>query len=187
MDTATVSVIASSTVAVAAIAATWFQHRAGLKHEREVVDLDNVRDVLDDAAVALHRIAYVLDDVRSRLVTNRPAPFFHSGEGTELFKRLGNHGEALDALVERVSVRLGREHEVAKALSAADGAFLKIYRAAGALRLESLDDDSEAARRQIEKIEQEKKEAIGLNRERFDKGREWFIASAHRLAGARLG
>jgi hypothetical protein len=51
MDTATVSVIASSTVAVAAIGATWLQHRASLKHERTVVDLDNVRDVLDSHPV----------------------------------------------------------------------------------------------------------------------------------------
>ena len=67
MDTATVSVVASSVVAVAAIASTWLQHRAGLKHERTVVDLDNVRDVLDEGAVVLHRIAYVLDDLRSQL------------------------------------------------------------------------------------------------------------------------
>lgn len=186
MDTATVSVIASSTVAVVAIGATWLQHRASLKHERTVVDLDNVRDVLDEAAVALHRTAYVLDDLRSRLTQHRPIPFFHSDDGTELYRRLGDHGEVLDALLERVSVRLGRDHDVAKALSAADGAFLKIYRAVGLLRLEDLADESEAARRQVERIEREQMEKVGLNRERFDKAREWFIGAAQRLAGARL-
>ena len=186
VDTATVSVVASSTVAVAAIGAAWLQHRAGLKHERTVVDLNNVRDVLDEAALALHRISYVLDDLRSRLTQHRPILFFDSDDGTELYRRLGDHGEVLDALLERVSVRLGRDHDVAKALSAADGAFLKIYRAVGLLRLEALADESEAARRQVDRIEREQVEKVGLTRERFDQARESFIGAAQRLAGARL-
>lgn len=186
MDIETVAVIASSAVAIAAIVAAWLQHRASLKHERTVVDLDIVRDVLDEAAVALHRTAYVLDDLRSQLTQHRPIAFVHSDDGTDLYKRLGDHGEALDALLERVSVRLGRDHDVAKALSAADGAFLKIYRAAGLLRFEDPAVGSEAARHEVERIEREQVEKITLNRERFNKAREWFIGAAQRLAGVRL-
>lgn len=103
----------------------------------------------------------MLDDLRSQLTQRRPIPFFHSNDGTKLYQRLGDHGELLDALLERVSVRLGRDHDVAKALSAADGAFLKIYRAVGLLRLEDLGDESEGARRQVERIEREQVEKSG--------------------------
>lgn len=186
MDTATISVIASSTVAVAAIGATWLQHRATLRHERTVVDLDNVRAVLDEAAVKLHRVAYVLDDLRSKLTQHRPVRFAQSEEGTELYRRLGDRGQELDVLLERMSVRLGRDHDVSKALSAAEGAFLKIYRAVGLLRLEDPGDGGEAAERQIREFERKQVEKVGLNRERFDQAREWFIEAAKNLAGARL-
>jgi hypothetical protein len=187
MSTATVSVVASSMVAIVAIGATWLQHRASLKHERTVVDLDNVRGVLDDAAISLHQIAYLLDSLRSKMVQHKPVSFFHGDEGAELYRRLEEHGEALDALLERLSVRLGREHEVVRALYAADGALLKIYRAVGLLRLEDPADGSEAARIQVEQFEREQEEKFGLNRERFDQAREWFVQAAQRLAGTRLG
>jgi hypothetical protein len=184
MDTPTVSIVATSTVAVAAIISTYFQHRANMKHQRSLSDLDDLRGVLDDGAVALHQCAYSLDDLRSQMTQHRPVSFFHSEDGADLYRRIEGEGKALDALLERMSVRLGRGHEVAKAFSAADGAFLKIYRAAGLLRLEDPGDGSQSSRDQVRQFERKQAETIEISRERFDKAREWFIAASQRLAGA---
>lgn len=186
MDAAQISVLASSTVAIAAIGATWLQHRASLKNQRSLADLDNVRGVLDDCAAALHQIAYSLDDLRTQITQHKPVTFFDTEQGTDLYRQIEGDGKNLDAHLESLAVRLGREHEVSKALSATDGALLKIYRAIGLLRLEDVGDGSEYSRAQVREFELEQVEVIAINRERFDQAREWFISAAQRLAGARL-
>ena len=64
---AIIAVIASNLVAGLAVYFGARQHRDRLKLDRRLHDLDNVRGVLDEAAVELHRVAYALDDVRSYL------------------------------------------------------------------------------------------------------------------------
>jgi hypothetical protein len=112
LSTETVAIIVPGVVAVAAIAATWHQHLRGLGHERQLVDLDNVRDILDEAAVALHVAAYALDNVRGYLDQYGGVRFFKTDDGSDTYKLLGSHGKELDALVERLSVRLGRDCDV---------------------------------------------------------------------------
>jgi hypothetical protein len=179
VDTATVSVIASSVVAVAAIGAGLVQHRGRLRHEREVVDLDNVRDVLDEAAVTLHKVTYTLDRVPSELAIRRE----FTAEGvTETPEQLRAGSEAIAALLERLSVRLGRDHPVVREFAAADGAVLKVLDVLEVLRatpeppagLPALPwggRDAEFVREQEAKV--------GTNRERFDVARERFVAAAN--------
>lgn len=186
MTTETVAIVVSGAVAVAAIIATWHQHSRGLGHERKLADLASVRDLLDEAAVALHRVTYVLDDVRSSLTQYGGVRFFKTDDGTTTYEQLGEHGRELDALLERLSVRLGPEHEAVSAFKAADEAVLQVWRAAGLLRLEPESDGDEAASRQIERLNNEKRDAIEGDRGAFDAARERFVAAAHGAAGSRL-
>jgi hypothetical protein len=186
MSTETVAIIVPGVVAVAAILATWHQHLRGRTHERELADLANVRDVLDEAAVALHRVAYVLDDVRSYLTQYGGVSFFKTDNGTTTYELLGSQGRDLDALVERLSVRFGAEHDVVTAFSEADGAVLRIWRAAGLLRQEPESDGHAGAARQIRALNNEKEQAIRVEREEFDGARKRFVAAAHDAAGSRL-
>jgi hypothetical protein len=57
-----------------------------------------VRGLLDDAAVALHRTAYALDEMRSQVTQHTPG-FFKSERGTEVFAQLDSCGKELDALL----------------------------------------------------------------------------------------
>jgi hypothetical protein len=185
VDTETVAVISSSIVALAAIAAGWLQHRGSLKHQREAIDLDNVRDVLDEAAVALHETAYVLDTVRSDLTREGPA-VFSTDSGSKIYTQLEERGKELDALTERLAVRLSRDHAVSREFLAADMAVLKLFRAVGQLRRLTRSDGSPSAERQIERLVGRHEERIGINRERFETAREGFMAAAHEIAGIRL-
>ncbi len=185
MDTATVAVITSSTVAVASIGANLLQHERGLKVQRKLADFENVRGVLDDAAAELHRVAYVLDDVRSR-VTQHGVGFFKSDDGTATFTELGRLGRELDALTARLSVRFGRGHEVVALFSAANHATLEIYQAAGLVRLEPEPDGSPAAAHSVRKFYDETRDKIEAQRSLFDDARERFLDAAHRTAGAQL-
>jgi hypothetical protein len=186
VTTETIAIIVSGAVALAAIAATWHQHFRALGHERELADLDNVRDILDEAAVALHETAYLLDDVRSFLTQHGGVSFFKTEDGTATCKALGVRGRELDALLERLSVRLGVDHQVVAAFKAADAATLGIWRAAGLLRLEPEADGSTSAANQIRKLNNDKRHETEGCRQAFDAAREAFVSAAHTAAGSRL-
>jgi hypothetical protein len=112
--------------------------------------------------------------------------FFKTDDGTAIYKKLGASGEELDSLVERLSVRLGRGHEVVVAFKEGDEAVLAIWRAAGLLRLEPESDGSGSATRQIRQLNDQKRVEIEQQRMAFDAGREKFIVAAHRAAGLEL-
>lgn len=186
VDTATVAVISSSVIALASIAATAFQHERRLSLDRALKDLEAVRGALDDAAAALHRTAYVLDDVRSQVTQHAPA-FAKTEKGTEVFAKLGQHGNELDALTERLSVRFGRKHDVVSTFRTATEAALAIYRAVGRARLEPDADESPAAVRAVQDFHDETRATLALQRTSFDDARRAFIDAAHGAAGAALG
>lgn len=186
VSTETVAIVVPAVVALAAIGSTGYQHLRGLRHERHLVDLDNVRDVLDAAAVALHAVAYSLDDIRSSLMQHNGVLFFKSPKGTEIFTELGEHGRDLDALYERLSLRLGRACEVVTAFKTADEAALGIWRAAGGLRLEPEADGSQDVSDEMARISQQRRSEIEAAREAFDAAREAFLRAAYATAGARL-
>jgi hypothetical protein len=185
VDTATVAVIASSTVAVVSIGANVFQNERRLRHERRLADLDAVRSALDDAAAELHATAYVLDEVRSQVTQHTP-DFFKSEKGTETFIELGRRGKELDALNERLRVRFGRDHEVVAPFIETNEAVLDIYRAAGLVRLEPGGDGSPASAHQVAKFHDETRDRLIAGRDRFDGAREAFIVAAQRAGGAQL-
>jgi len=185
VDTASVAVIASSTVAVAAIGAGWLQHRGSLKHQRKLADLGNVRDVLDDAAALLHRVAYVLDDVRLAL-TQYEGGFFRAESRVETYRKLERCGQECDALRERLAVRLGRRHEAVKTFAEADEAVLTIYRALGVIKLEVDPPPDPSAAKQVATIVNAKRDEITEQGVVFDERRVDFMAAAHGTAGAEL-
>ena len=186
MSTETAAVVFPSAVAALAIVAGWHQHLRGLKLQRGFNDLDNVRGVLEAAAVALHEVAYCLDDVRSYLTQHGGVAFFKTDEGADTYKHLGGHGRELDALVERLAIRFGREHDVTTAFSEVDEAVLGIWRVAGLLRLEREADGDGSAATQIRRLNEEKRTEIDALREKFDSARHRFLDAAHASAGSAL-
>jgi hypothetical protein len=142
--------------------------------------------LLDEAAVALHRAAYVLDEVRTQVTQHTP-DFFKSERGTEVFVDLGVCCQDQDALVERLRVRFGRSHAVVAGFERADEAFLDIYRAAGLVRLEPESDGSPAANEMIRDFHDKQRSRLKEQRDRFDQARNDFIDATSEVAGADLG
>jgi len=185
VDTETVAVITSSIVALAAIGAGWLQYRGGLTHERELADLDNIRGVLDDAAALIHRVAYVLDDVRLGLLQHG-RKFFESEQRVETHRKLERCGQEGDALIARLEGRLGPDHEAVKTFTQANEAVLDIYRALGLIRLESDPPPDPSAAAQVATIVDEQRDRIIQSRTAFDDRRRAFTDAAYRTTGVRL-
>lgn len=185
VDTGTAIAIAvPNLVAIVAIVAGWTQQARTLAAQRKLTDLENVRTVLDDAAVVLHEAAYALDDARSHL-TQYGSGFFRDEERAKPYHALWHVGQELDVLLERLSIRFGRDHEVTRAFRDADDALLAIYRKLGVLRLEA-DADTEDGRRQLHQFVNEVRAETEGSREEFDTGRRAFIDAAQGTAGAHL-
>jgi hypothetical protein len=114
----------------------------------------------------------------------RGTPWAHSSDPAPE-EQLGEYGRELDALLERLAVRLGPEHDAVRAFKAADEAVLRIWRAAGLLRLEPESDGDEAAERQIQRLSRERRTRSKKTAPRSTP-RECFVAAAHAAAGSRL-
>lgn len=186
MDTATVAVIATSSVAGLSIAANLLQHARTLKHERQLTDLGHVRDVLDDAAVLLHRIAYILDSVRMALIQT-PMTFFEDEKRAQTYRVLRRSGEECDALRERLTIRLGEDHDAVSAFTKLDSAVLEIFRCLDLIRFETeTPPDPGSATSQVRGIVERKRDEIDQYRAAFDGHRAEFMRAAHGAAGARL-
>jgi hypothetical protein len=93
--------------------------RTQLEHDRQVADLNAVREIVEEGAILLHRVAYELDPVKQNLESN----------AKDAVVALGPLGRDSDALVERMKVRLGPDHDVARAFEHAIGAMLDAFRA----------------------------------------------------------
>ncbi|MGI9098542.1 MAG: hypothetical protein ACR2H2_08655 [Solirubrobacteraceae bacterium] len=92
---------------------------AKLAHDRELADLTDLRALLDEAARVLHRGKVACPSV-SRLIDTEDAEVW--GEFHNTFEELLMARGQLEALSVRLSVRLGREHEITAAFLAADDA-----------------------------------------------------------------
>jgi hypothetical protein len=185
MDSSVVVPVVANGVAVCAIVFGWRQNRDNLANQRRLADLGHVRGLLDDAAIALHRGACVLDEVRSQVAQHTPK-FFTSDKGTEVFTELGRCGEELDALLERLRIRFGSDHRVVTSLNSADAALLDIHRAAGLVRLKPDDDGSPVAAHAIREFYDDTMSRLLAQRERYDRTRKDFIDAAYVVAGAQL-
>jgi hypothetical protein len=178
------AIVAPSAVAIAAIIVGYKQQSRGLEHERKLADLANVRDLIDDAAVHLHRVEYALDAVRRHLGRNQ-FRFFADAEGQELFLAVERAGEEFDVLRERLAVRLGEDHEAVTRITEANQAVPEIFRALERLKLLP-DPKSRLEERQIERLFKRNDAKITAQREAFDGGRREFMHAAQRTAGAQL-
>ena len=186
VDSATTLGLAANVVAICAVVAGLRQSHDTLRTQRRLADLGHVRGLLDDAAVTLHRTAYVLDEVRSQVTQHTPG-FFTSEKGAEVFADLERCGRDFEVLLERLRIRFGDEHAVVASSGEADEAVLDIYRAAGLVRLEDPSDGSPAAEHEIARFYKQTRERLVTQRERFDEARHKFVEAAHAVAGAELG
>jgi hypothetical protein len=186
VDAGSIAAISSGAVALAAIGAGELRNRRTLHHSRMIADLESVRDVLDEGAVALHDTEYALNEVRFGL-TQHGLSFFDDEQRTKAYDDLGRAGKELDRLKERLRIRLGRGHEVVAAFEAADAAVLETYRTMWGVRREGTDaSDEDRVQLRRERFIEERQERVRAQREVFDAKRDQFIDAAQRVAGADL-
>ena len=173
MSSATDIILAAgpSVVALAAIGSAVWQQRRGFRHDREMADLEAVRRVLDDAAIALHEADYARGDVKRAHIRDGRKLLERGGE---FVKRLGERGRALDELRERLTIRFGADHEIVDTFRAADDALLEMHRKASTPERFIDPDDSEWHL------------GIDTASDRFIEARDSFLAAAAGTAGARL-
>ena len=186
VDTATIAVISSGTVAVLTIVAADLRDRRSLKHARTLTDLDSVRGVLDEAASSLHETGYALRDVRVGLADYGGA-FFEDDDRVKYYEDLGSAGKELDHLLERLKIRFGPAHEVVTTFAAANVAVLESYRTLWGLRRESKPrEGDERAQREWHDRVAEQRDRVTAQRELFEAKWEQFIDAAQAVAGADL-
>jgi hypothetical protein len=178
------AIVIPALVAGAAIVFGWLQHRGRAEQDRGLVDLENVRTVLDEAAIALHQVAYVLDDVRSFLAQHGGVSVRQTDEGNEAFTKLGRLGKDLDVLVERLAIRFDDNTEIVRSFKVADATVLSVYRALALLRPESPSDGSPVSAEQARRLNDEKRAEIDRDIGVFEVARS--MAAAHQTAGARI-
>jgi hypothetical protein len=151
-------------VALAAIGSGAWQQKRGFSHERVVRDIDHVRGLLDDAAMALHRASYARDDVM------RAGPAV-AGKTEGVAAKIAATGTTLDELADRLAVRFGPDAD----------ATTKFREAADALRAIDIEIGRPEGFDIVEQF-QAYQSASG----RFDAARAAFLAVAAKTAGVEL-
>jgi hypothetical protein len=108
------------------LAAELERQTAELRHDRELADLSDMRAILDEAAVVLHRANYARADVHQgftmfgrKIRDHRP----------DAIPELNVRGQELDAMAARLAIRLGVDDAIAKALHDANESLLTVSRA----------------------------------------------------------
>ena len=188
MDVGTgIAIAAPNAVAALAIWVSWKSQGRELRHARQLTDLESVRTVLDDAAVALHRAAYALDEVRSNLTQYGPHGFFKTEDRAKPYADLIRIGRDLDVLLERLKIRFERGGEIVTAFETATEATLAVTRALNLVKLEEpAEADDQFAREQVHDFLREKQTEIEQRRKDFDAQRAKFIDAAQHTGGADL-
>jgi hypothetical protein len=126
MGTAVVAILASSTVALASIAANVWQQRRGFSHDRQMVDLADTRALFDDAAKVLSDAASALGEL-VRALRAVSSEGFVGEQSPELINAL-QVAERLRVVKGRLDVRFDQTHAVAGPFSGAyDAALEAIY------------------------------------------------------------
>lgn len=101
------------------------RQRREFSHQRAMADREGLRELLDTATVALHTASYAQADARSAIMIHGK----HLNEGApKIGGQMSTAGEPLDALRERIFVRLGRDHPVAISFRETTESFLQLYR-----------------------------------------------------------
>lgn len=185
MDPASIAAISSGAVALATIAAGLLRQRSTLRHARQLSDLQNMREILDEAAAALHEVEYVLNALRSSIARFGRA-FAEADERARTYAQLATRGRELDRLLERLKIRLGSEHSAVVAFEATDQAVLEIHRALGRINKEKEAYSTPGREREAEERYDRRRDKIAAERETFDAMRAEFIATAQQAAGVHL-
>ncbi len=118
--------------------------------ERQREDLREVRQLLDEAAIALNRSDQIHRDIYDDL---------GNAEKTEQLKQAGRR---LDVLKGRLAIRLGSEHELTTAFSSCVELSLKVFGATTNWRLEDRSYATGTARRAMVEFETATREFIDL-------------------------
>jgi hypothetical protein len=182
-----VSALVTGAVAITAIVAGEHRHRSSLRHTRELADLDNVRDVLDEIVVALHEMEYLLNEIRVELIEHGLS-FFESEDRVAIYDEFTKVGIRLDRHLERLKIRLGPSHGSVAALEATSRAAIAIHHSLKLIKLEEnkpvLRDED--ALNELRAFFAEQEKAIASERKQFDVAHSDFVAKAQRAAGANL-
>jgi hypothetical protein len=168
-----VSVIVSGVLGLGGLAFGWWNRWLSVRHDRTLADLAAVRDVIERGAIHLHRVAYALDPVKLDLEAN----------AIEAHAALGPLGRDYDELVERLKVRLGRDHEVVREFAGANEATVDAFRAVGRvvnLHLPHIERGGLAERRASGLRSTERTCSVTRSRSRLE-----MVATASLLASAR--
>jgi hypothetical protein len=173
-----ISEIVAGIVGIGGLAFGWKQSTLRLGQERTLADLAAVRDVIEQGAIHLHRVAYALDPVKLDLEAN----------AREAHAALEPLGREYDELVERLNVRLGPDHEVVREFAGANDATLDAFPAVQRvvkLHLQHIESGGLAAKQATVLLDKDR-DVLTAARERFDRHRGLFIDSGARTAGGKL-
>ena len=155
----------------------WWQARQKLTHDRDLVDLASARDVCEEGAIYLHRVAYGLDPLKLTVMDN--AAGVH-----EAMSRLGKD---YDEASERVKVRLGPEHEATRKFVGAGEAALEATRAVervAVLHAPHIQAGGTGAKQAMRLLEDDEAKIVAA-RSSFDTHRSEFVEIAAREFGAK--
>lgn len=170
--------IGTTLLGLGGLAFGWRERGRTFEHERTLSDLAAVRDVIEEGAVYLHRVAYALDLVKQDL----------EGNAKRAHAKLGELGMTYDEISERLKVRLEPRHEVAQKFMGAVEATLEAARIVERvvdLHLPHLAQAGSAAKQAMTLLDQDRG-GLTKARLRFDAHRREFIDAAACIAGANL-
>jgi hypothetical protein len=163
--------IGPSAVALAAIGATTWQQRRGFGHQREMADLSDLRELFDDAALALHQASRAVHELELWLHHHGGTKETWNGDAHDIGETAG---EALKSLRGRLGVRLEAGHGAVSAFESAHDATWDALDAASRLTWDS-DTDRDAAEK-----------AVLVCHDRLIAATDAFMRAASKTVGARL-
>jgi septation ring formation regulator EzrA len=172
------SEIGATLLGLGGLAFGWRERGRTFEHERTLSDLAAVRDVIEEGAVYLHRVAYALDLVNQDLL----------GNATEANAKLAKLGMTYDEISERLKVRLAPHHEVTQKFVGTVEAALEatqVVQRVVVLHLRNL-EKGESAAKQVMTLVEKDRAVLTSARSRFDAHRREFIDAGARTAGANL-
>ena len=155
-----------------------WQAQQRLTHDRTIVDLASARDVCEDGAIYLHRVAYALDPAKQDII----------GRASESYVEMSELGKRYDEVSERMKVRLGPDHNVTRPFVGAGEAALDATRALERivkLHLPQMESGNELAAKQVEPLVDRDEQVVTNARSRFDAHRSQFIEAASRSFGTK--
>ncbi|QEC49436.1 hypothetical protein FSW04_18910 [Baekduia soli] len=145
------------------------RHAAGLAHARELADVDDLRDLLDEAAVALHVAKYAASAARQKHTQLGASVGL---KAARLIRQAWEAGRDLDAMAARLAVRLGPGDRLALTFAEANRWLLVFMRS---IEMSGLDDELNRGWSRVQSLN-----------EAF-KGFDGYVRDFESVAAARVG